>query len=233
MATVQDAIINPALQDIGALAQGETPSTTETAQALIALNQILSSWSLERRTVYTQKHGAFTITAGVNIYTMGSGGTWNTTARPVRITAAFSYFGTAPAVFQQGCEVMPMAEYTRSIVNGQGVTAVLPTKLGVDSAAPLVNVHVWPNPSTTATIDVHYWEPLTAFAAESDTVNFPVPGFDMALRLELALMLGPSFGAPLDKLQAVMKMAEIAKSRISAANESNDVAPAVAPQVNQ
>lgn len=223
MSTVEDSLINPALMDIGALAQGETAATSESDQALIALNQILSSWSLERRFVHTHKQENFTLSVGVSAYTMGSGGTWSTSARPVGVTGIMATSGA----FQQGLDVMPMADFRASIRNGQGVTAVLPSKAGVDTAGTLVNIEVWPPPSTTATVRVSSWQPLTEFAAITDTVSFPVPGYQAALRAELAITLAPSFGRPIPP--GLVERFTVTQNRLREANITETPKPLATP----
>lgn len=189
--TVQD-LISDAYCDTGATAPGETPETLELDRGLRILNQILSSRSLERDFVYTFKHETFSLVANINSYTMGVGGSWSTAARPVRITGAMAYLGK----FQQGVAVMNMEKFTQAIANNSGMTATLPLQIGVDTGAPLLTIRVFPTPNDSAFIEVHSWQPLTAFAALGDTVSFPVPGYEAILRAELAATLAPGLGRP-------------------------------------
>ncbi len=211
--TVQD-LVNQALLDLGEIQPGETPNTAESNAIFPVLNRILSSWSLEGIKNYQQAITSFTLTANVEAYTMGNGGTWNTSTagRPVKIKGArVLYQG-----LEQGVMVMPIGAFEQSLdhnaktaaieylANGQPVSTVLaawasgnmPTKLGEDSGAPFKNVRIWPVPTTSATIEVSYFVALTAFNALSDTVNFPVPGYEAALVAELAVAIAPSYGNP-------------------------------------
>ncbi len=186
--TVQE-FINLALRDMGALAQGETPNSDESADALTTLNQIILSHSLEPW-IWNAKHETFLLTAGKWAYTLGPGGDWATAARPTRVLGAMAYSGA----FQQGVAVKPMTDFSAAIDNGAGITAVLPKLMGVDQAAPLVNCRVWPTPSGVASIEVHSLQPLTAGLALGDAINFPVPGYELALRFELAMTLASGWG---------------------------------------
>lgn len=189
--TAQD-LITDAYCDTGATAPGETPESSELDRGLRILNQILSSRSLERDFVYTAKHESFQLVPNINSYTMGAGGSWSTTARPVRITGAMAYQGK----FQQGVAVMNMEKFTESIANNAGLTATLPQQMGVDTGAPLLNIRLYPTPNDAAYIEVHSWQPLTGFAALGDTVSFPVPGYEATIRAELAATLAPGLGRP-------------------------------------
>ena len=53
MSTTAGDQINAALRLIGQLAEGETPSAATSQDALVALNQMLDSWSTERLAVYS------------------------------------------------------------------------------------------------------------------------------------------------------------------------------------
>ena len=53
MATTASDQINRALRLLGVLAEGETPSAETSQDALIALNQMIDSWSTERLSVYS------------------------------------------------------------------------------------------------------------------------------------------------------------------------------------
>ena len=80
MATALD-IITGALRDIGILDAIEIPSDEDAAVGLTYLNDLLEAWSNEGLTVYTQSQNSLTLT-GAASYTVGSGGTFNTT-RPI------------------------------------------------------------------------------------------------------------------------------------------------------
>lgn len=189
--TAQD-FITDAYCDTGSTQPGETPSTPELNRALVILNQIISSRSLERDFVWTAQHGTFALTNGVNKYTMGVGGSWVTADRPVRVTAARAFQGK----FERGVKVGSIEEYTASIIDGGGVTATLPEHMGVDTGAPLLTIYVWPTPNDSASIDMHYWTPITSLASLSTVIAFPTPGIEAAIRAELAVTLAPGLGRP-------------------------------------
>jgi len=230
--TVQD-VINHALIDLGEIQPDETLNTPETNSAFLKLNLILSSWSLEGLTVYMHQVGNFTLQTGVIAYSMGVGGTWTTTQRPVKIKGA-----TARATvsgggqIENGLTVLPMAAFEAAVKNPTARSDVLPSLLGEDSAAPLKNIRIWPPPAAYASIEVSYWIPLTAFNALTDTVSFPAPGLELALIGELALTLAPGYGRPVTAELA--GNVQRAKQRLIETNGAVEVgaaamAPAAAP----
>jgi hypothetical protein len=226
--TVQD-VITYALISLGEIQPNETPNTDENNWAFANVNLILSSWSLEGFTVYTHQISNFALQTGVISYTMGVGGTWGTTARPVKIKGATA----RSTVFENGLTVLPMAQFEAAVRNPTGRSDILPSLLGEDSAAPLKNIRIWPPPAANASIEISFWIPFTAFVSPADTVSFPEPGLELALIGELALTLAPGFGRPVNAELA--GNAQRAKQRIIALGGQVEVgavapaAPAVAP----
>jgi len=82
--TVLD-LIKGSMRLIGAIDPGETPATSEAADALSALNAMLDSWSLERLIVYNVAHASQNVVAYTQEYTAGIGGTWNMAVRPAKV----------------------------------------------------------------------------------------------------------------------------------------------------
>jgi hypothetical protein len=156
---------------------------------------------------------------------MGVGGTWGTTARPVKIKGATA----RSTVFENGLTVLPMAQFEAAVRNPTGRSDILPSLLGEDAAAPLKNIRIWPPPAANASIEISFWIPLTAFVNLTDTVSFPVPGYELALIGELALTLAPGYGRPVTAELA--GNAQRAKQRIIALGgqvEVGTVAPVAA-----
>lgn len=185
--------LNLTFRDINIMYPGQTPSTDQSNEGMDTLNEILANWSHEGLLVGSHAVTSFALAAGTSAYTFGVGATWVTAALPIKVKGAVSSLSG----FQQGVTVMPMGDFETSIANAIGATAALPAKMGVDNAAPIRNVRVWPPPnSSSAVVEVSYWMPLTPFAALSDAVAFAMPGFELAVRNELALRLSTSFQKP-------------------------------------
>jgi hypothetical protein len=221
--TVQQ-LINAALMDIGVLAQGESPSTDESNDALTRANQLLASWSLEGLTAYGVKHESFSLTATTVNYTMGSGGSFSSSGWPVKIVAAAAVNGN----FRRPMKVLSFEELRAESADDTGRTDDLPSLLGADRAYPLKNVKIFPPPRSSSTsVEIDSWQPFTAFAALGDTVAL-APGYEMALQFELAVALAPSYGrAVTAELAANLTRA---KGVIQELNRSIDHPPAAPAQ---
>jgi len=67
-------LINGALRLIGMLAEGETTSSEASADSLVAMQQMIDSWSTERLSIFTTQEQVFTWPAGSLSRTLGPSG---------------------------------------------------------------------------------------------------------------------------------------------------------------
>ena len=172
---------------IGALASGETPTGAEASDSLMVLNQMLDSWNAERLMIFTINIQEFPLIVGQQVYTMGTGGTFNT-ARPAKIDRISIVSLTNPA---QPLE-LPMTMYTdrdwQSQVPVKLINTTLPLAVYDDGAFPLRNLNYWPIPVVAVNTRIYSWQALTQFATLTTDLTFP-PGYLEALRYNLAVRL--------------------------------------------
>src|SRR6185437_10450479 len=96
------------LRLIGAIAAGETPQASEAADALAAINRMLSGWSTEGLMIFAEsEESPFTLTGGVSSLTMGTGG--DIATRPQEILRAVIRSGGTDYPVQ----LIDLDEYTR------------------------------------------------------------------------------------------------------------------------
>lgn len=158
-------LIHSSMRLIGAIASGETLETAELNDALVALNQMLASWSTERVTVYEIRRDSFALT-GAQSYTMGPGGVF-VAARPVQIVAARASSGN----YGRGLHIVDVNRWAEILERGGAVN--LPMKAFVDYDNPLATVHLWPVPAAGTTIELYTLQEYTTFP---DGVAAPANG---------------------------------------------------------
>lgn len=209
MSTVSD-LIKGSLRLIGAIAQGETPSSNASADALSALNDMLESWSNDGFLIYHQVIESLTLTASTASYTIGSSGAFNTT-RPVRIANAL--------VKQSGSnDEIPIRIYNEdewAQISDKTLTSILPHGIYYDPNFALGLIYVWPVPSATASLILYSDKPLSNFSLIADTVSLP-PGYKEAMRYNLAVRLAPEYGRPIS--QDIAMLASESKAAIMRTN---------------
>lgn len=204
MATATE-IIRRSLRLIGAIAGGETPSSTEQADALEALNAMLDSWRTESLAVYAFRDETLTLDGSAS-YTIGTGGNLNTT-RPVKIESAHERVGDTdyPVKLASAAAWYGLA--------AKSTTSDVAEWLYYEPAYPLGTLYLYPK-ATTGVLHLVTWVPFTAFAA-SDSVALP-PGYQDAITYHLALRLAPEYGRPVTPELAAM--ARAAKDNLQRVN---------------
>lgn len=208
MATVQTAIINRALRLNGDLASGASPTTSETADALIAVNAILDGWRNEKLMAWAMQEESMTLTSGASSKTIGPTGDLVST-RPVAIEAAWILEST----ISYPVRIITDDEYA-NILN-RTAAGDWPTHLNYKPTMSNGVVYVWPVPNATRTLKLLTRVPLTAFATAGDTVTLP-PGWEEALAANLAVRIAAEYEHPASP--DVVQMARMSKGSIKRAN---------------
>lgn len=214
--TVAD-LITLALKDIGVIAKTQVPSADELADAFTTLNQMLNSWQVERLLIYENRRSVFPLTGGVQTYTIGAGGAFNI-PRPVWIQdAGLVNTGVTPN-FELPIRMLTIDEFAALTIKAQSATQSW--YLYNDYAFPLSTLTFWPVPSVSAlSVALYIPTPVTQFANTAATVSLP-PGYEEALRWNLAVRCCPMFGRQIDPV--VAGMANNALTIIQRANKRLD-----------
>ncbi len=209
MTTVRD-ILESALRKISALGSGESMTAEEAADGLKLLNQMISSWAADGATIYTESLDTYSMVAGDNTVTMGSGGDINTT-RPVRFLGFNALFGNVSN---------PIAERDVTFYSGIVDKTVqgIPEIVWPDYNYPTMTLTFWPVPLSGVTLNVYSEKPLAAFTDINDTVNL-APGYEMALIFNLAVTWAPDFER--EASATVQSVAAKSLANIKRANRAN------------
>lgn len=209
MATVAD-VIKGSLRVLGVVAASESPSAAEQADALEALNDMLDSWANERLTLFATLRSTHALTPGLSPHTIGTGGTLDTT-RPVRIERASVIPSSEPG---SELPVTLLSDAEWQVLQGKAESG-RPDALWVESAHPLMKLHLHPVPSAADTLVLYTWQQLGRFTSTATEVDLP-PGYARAIRFNLARELAPEFGVALSGEAAVI--ADESKSALKRLN---------------
>jgi len=214
MPTVQE-FVNSTLRLIRVLDSGESPTATESNDALVALNQLISSWSAAGVPIYQESSDDIVMT-GVTTYTLPS--------RPVKLTSAFTdWQGVRFPV-----DIVPSQVWSRA--KDATMTSKFAKELYYNGGFPTATIQIWPNVFAGGSyIRLFSLKPLASFASLADVINLP-PGYEQALRFGLAGVLAPEYGSALPP--EVVAGAAAAQSAITAMNAAV-IAQAPAPAAIQ
>lgn len=218
MATTVLTLIESAFRLIDVLQPGYSATALDYAAAFDALNQLVASWSAEGTMIYSVVDDTVSSNA-TELYTWGSAGAF-TTAKPVRIKSARA---ANTANVSMPIEIVTSERWDAVLdrsANAQG----FPEILYYDYALPTGFLKVWPIFPAGGTIVIHSYKAVPSFGATSDVVNLP-PGYEMALRYNLAIVLGPEHRRQLDpSIPPIAAQTKAALAQLNAAVLGTEIA---------
>ena len=190
-------LITDALREIGYLAAHATPTAADATLGLTRLNQILSSWAIQRLTIPGVQRTLYPLTAGTGTYQIGPG---------VLPPAGFDAY--RPQWIQDAGLVRPSGDPLETplslltadrwaAVRSKGQTSDWPWALYDDHAQPVGTLTVYPTP-TQGGLQLALYVPvaLQRFPSLSQPVVLG-EGVEPALMLNLAKALTRAFALPL------------------------------------
>jgi hypothetical protein len=209
-------LINGALRLLGVLAEGEVPSAATADDALVAMQQMIDSWSTERLSVFTTQDQVFTWPAGQLSQTLGPSGNF-VGNRPILLDDS-TYFIDPSSGISYGIKLINQQQYDGIAV--KTVTSTFPQVLWVNTNYPDVDLHIYPVP--TRALEWHFIsvEPLDQPATLSTVLSFP-PGYLRAFRYNLACEIAPEFGV--EPSPQVQRIAMSSKRNLKRINNPGDI----------
>lgn len=204
-------IIGDALSLTNSVGVDQTLTADEVSDSLRAFNDLLEIFSTQNLAVYGSANESFNTAVGTSTYTIGSGGTWNTT-RPVRINApAYSTYNGV------SYPLLPMSQEQYNLISNKTQTQAYPDFFLYINDFPLGQVLVWPVPSAVTPLTFSTDRVLTAISSAGAALSFP-PGYAMAFKYKLAVMLAPLFGKKMRDYPDVVSIANSTFGDICRAN---------------
>jgi hypothetical protein len=215
MTTANDQI-NGALRLLGVLAEGEVPSADTSQDALVALNQMIDSWSTERLAVFSTQDQVFSWPPGAIQRTLGPTGDF-IGERPILVDDA-TYFRDPASGISYGIKLINQQQYNGIAV--KTVTSTYPQVMWVNMEYPDILMTVYPVPTKILEFHIVSVTPLTAPANLATVLAFP-PGYLRAFRYCLACEIAPEFG--MEPSPTVMRIAMTSKRNLKRINNPDDI----------
>ena len=208
--------INRALRLLGILAEGETPSAATSQDALVALNQMIESWSIERLSVFCTQDQTFTWTAGLITRTLGPSGDF-IGLRPVLLDEA-TYYRDPGTNVSFGIKFINQQQYNGIAV--KTVTSTYPQVIFVNMGFPDITMSIYPKP--TRDLEWHFIsvQELSQPATLATVLHFP-PGYLRAFTYCLAMEFAPEFGV--EPSPQVQRIAMTSKRNLKRINNPDDI----------
>ena len=209
-------IINGSLRLIGALAEGEVPSAETSADALMAMNQMLDSWNTERLMIYNTIDQQFTWPSDQITQTLGPTGDF-VGLRPVALDDS-TYYRDASTGVSFGIKFINQQQYDGIAV--KTVTSTYPQVMWINMEYPDIAMTIYPKP--TRALEWHFVsvQELTQPATLATELAFP-PGYLRAFRYNLAREIAAEFG--IEPPRTVSQIANVSKRNLKSQNNPNDI----------
>lgn len=214
----RDELIAAALRRIRAFdpEDATTISTLQYTNGGMSLNYLLSAWQADGLHVWTIKtSSALTMIASQGAYTIAPASADFTLNRPLTIIQAWTRNTTS--ILDTPLDIITREKYNQLSGKTQEGT---PTSLYYDATYETQGtnakgtMYLWPEPNTAFvaanTLYLVYQRPLLDFAATGDQLDMPQEWYN-AVRLNLALALGPEYGMPVIEYDRLAKEAKDAK----------------------
>lgn len=202
-------LITSSLRLVGVLAGNEVPTANESTVGLQYLNDMVDSWSTQQMLIYAKVNETFALVANQQSYQMGTGAPDFNTARPQKIENAIWQQPQGATNYNLEIDIINQDQWAALTV--PTTQSNIPTKLYVNYTFPYATLYFWPVPLQANNLILWSWKQLAEFAALTTAVSLP-PGYNKALRYNLAVELAPEFGrTPSDLVitQAVDAKADI------------------------
>lgn len=221
MTVLVSDIITRSMRAIQALGSNEVPSAAEANDGLVAFNAWLDSLSNEGLASFVVLERSFTLTVGTASYTIGSGGTINST-RPQDITQAYiqdtggnNYLMT----------ILPRDKWNQIGNRSSTITSQIPTALFYDPQFPLGVINIFPTPLIAYTCFFDSTQDQTTYTGLTTALSLP-PGYERMyvanFAMELVLL---GFETTLDQKQLAMlaQVASESKANIKSTNIQEEI----------
>ena len=225
MTTVAD-ILTASGRTLGYLGRTESMAAADAVDGLACFNRLLDSWSNEFLMSYVTLQRSFTLTVGTQTYTIGAGGTINST-RPSNIISAFLRDSNG---LDYPMEVIPREKWDG--IGDKTNTSQMPFYLFYDSQYPLGIINIFPSPLLAYTVFFNTTTDQVDYSLLTTSLALPV-GYERAFVLNLALeMQTAGFPCLLDE-KSYARLIENASNAIANVKRANqkeylaDIDPAI------
>lgn len=183
-------LITASLRLIGVIASGESLEASEATDGLETLNQLLGSWSNEGLMINAVVREEFALTPSDGSYTMGTGANFSTT-RPIEIERAAIENQSSTPMIEYPVHICTPEEWAE--ITDKDTTSEIPTHVYAEGTYPNETINLYPVPTVAHKLVLYSKKELTAIATLDTEISMP-PGYDRALKFNLAIDLAPEYG---------------------------------------
>ena len=195
----RDQLLTASIRKLGVLAEGQSPTAQNIADATIALNSTIAEFRSIGMPLWARAEYTFTPTTGT--YTIGVGYTLATPA-PIKLLQAVL---TASSNSKIDMEVMARDDFL--ILPGSSTGS--PLKINYRPGINTGTISLWPTPDSTntSTVTLVYQRPFEYFTSGTETLDFPEEWYN-AIIYKVAVLIAPEWQIPTQDRQMLMSEAK-------------------------
>lgn len=207
-------LIRRSMYLISAVAAGEMPDTSDLNDALITLNEMIDGWNLQPMAVYGKATESFVLTPSQGTYNWGllAGPTGIETERPVWLKDC----SCVRNGFTTAVEVITQEQYDD--ISLKDIESPLVERVLYVNSFPFGILTCFPVPSEANTLVFNVARQIAGPLTLQDTIALP-PGYQKAIRYNLAVDLWPEYANSSTDIESVKKIAKEAFGKIKVAND--------------
>lgn len=184
-------LIADVLLDMGVIADQETPTASQSAGALVKLNDLIESWNLDPQKLYGATQNLLPFVANQASYTIGIGGDLNI-PRPDMINQAFVRNTSAVASQQQDIPITVLTAQQWEDIPMKSMTGTFPYAVWFNMTNPLITAYVTPI-ATGSNYSLMFFDQNAITELTLNTVLAFPPGYKRAIKYGLFIELAPSY----------------------------------------
>lgn len=183
-------IIESAMFETGILSAGDSVSAEDAAWGLDKLQRMIDQWDADRSKIYTVTFLRFTLVPNLAPHTIGPGGTFNVTQRPVKLVSANVVLNPGSSEVEYPLEIWNDQQWAD--VRIKNLSSNISRGVYYEPQFPLGSLYFWPVPTSVNDVKLEVWNSLTQAINQNDILQLP-PGYWEAMVLTLALKFCGSF----------------------------------------
>lgn len=190
------SVISAAMQEIGALASGETIGGGDNGWVLQKLQRLIDGYNAREPLVYSVNFSEFTLPVNTQPILIGPGQAFDTNQRPVKINSWSLILNGGT----DGSNQVEVPGFIRdkdwwAAQTIKNLTSTLPTDLYYSPDWPNGSLYFWPIPTAVNNVRLETRGVLTEITNYDQLISLPPGYWDMVV-YELAISIGPSFNRP-------------------------------------
>lgn len=166
-------LVTSAMLEIGILGIAETPSNEDAAFVLQKIQRLIDRMNADRQAIYNVNFTLFNLQANHSPTTIGPGGDFDVTNRPVKIVAASFILNPGSGSTQVDTPIRIRDDQWWAANPTKQLTSDICTDLYYSPDVPLGNAYFWPICNINNPVRLEMWTNLVVPLTLDDTLYFP------------------------------------------------------------